>query len=297
MIPVSLGKRARFAQALETLRKNIRGPSLITDSVDPEIYNIPRNFDIFPTALGSYQQSVQALELPLQYTLSQLKGMFQRYREEDHIENIYVSSAEYCKQTGDAKHEFLLLEVQDERIPQISNWVVLDRTVGVSTSGAFAAVSTSVSSGSPAQDRLRVSCYGKKDLLTKQCNLAPYEILERVTLPTFASSTPLLLCELVILALETSRSRFMYNLMSAQCFWFASCVWECMLKLRPEAYRSGVAESNNRGRFGNFFRQDVDNLELDDILYKAKSEIELFRMGLARGREVGLSHPRFNEQH
>lgn len=295
MIPVSLGKRARIAQALETLRKTINGPGLITESVDPEIYNIPRNLDIFPGALGSYQQSKQALEQPLHYTLTQLKCLFQRSnREEDHIENIYVSSAEYCKETGEAKHEFLLLEVKDERIPLISNWVVLDRTVQASNSGTFSALSTSVSSGAPAQDRLRVSCYGRKDLLTKQCNLTPYDVIERVTLPL---SNPLLLCDLVILALETSKSRFMYNLMSAQCFWFASCVWECMLKLRPETYRPAVAESNNRGRFGKFFRQDVDNLELEDILYKARSEIQSFRMELTRGKEVRFRSLSFNEQY
>ncbi|KAF8602961.1 hypothetical protein BDV93DRAFT_557146 [Ceratobasidium sp. AG-I] len=252
-----------------------------------EAYRGTRGLHVFSCALGSYKQSPQALDQPLRYSLNQLLSQLQRSnREAVRTKTIYISSAEYCKQTGDAEHEFLLLEVQDERIPQISNWVVLDRTVGVSTPDAFEAASTDVSSGSPARDRLRVSCYGKKDLLAKQCSLAPYDILERVTLPTFASSTPLLLCELVIFALEASRSRFLDKHMSAQCFWFTSCAWECILKLQPEAYHLTVAYSNNRGKFGNFFRQDVANLELDDIFYKAESETKLFRMELARGREM-----------
>ncbi|KAF8602955.1 hypothetical protein BDV93DRAFT_581129 [Ceratobasidium sp. AG-I] len=289
MISAPAGQRTRFVQALEALRKNIRGGGLIMDSVDPEIYNIPRNLDIFPTALGSYQQSTQALELPLHYTLNQLKGMFQRSnREEDHIESIFVSSAEYCKQIGDAKHEFLLLEVKDERIPQISNWVLLDRTVSVSTSSNFTAVSTSVSSSSPAQDRLRVSCYGKKDLLIKQCSLGPYYVLERVTLPSSASSKPLMLWELVILAIETSSSRLMYNLMSAQCFWFASCLWESMRRLVAGAYHEQIVADNSRGKFGHFFQQDVDRFEVEEILYKTKSEFGQFRRELARGKEQQL---------
>ncbi|KAF8593711.1 hypothetical protein BDV93DRAFT_194380 [Ceratobasidium sp. AG-I] len=281
MIPVP-PRKARITQAFEVLRKTIRGPNLI-ESVDPELYNRPRNLDIFPSGLGSFAQSKHALDLPLQYTLTQLKSMFHRSnREEDHIDSIYVSSAEYCKQMGDAKHEFLLLEVQDERIPLISNWAVLDRTVNKATPGTLSAISTSVSSNSPAQDRLRVSCYGDKDLLIKQCTLGPYEVLERLVVPM---STPLWLWELVILALETSRSRFMYNLMSAQCFWFASCVWECMQKLRPGSYRMVVAASNNRGKFGNFFQQDVNKAEVGDILYKVNSEIGQFRRDLARSRE------------
>ncbi|KAF8593714.1 hypothetical protein BDV93DRAFT_566220 [Ceratobasidium sp. AG-I] len=235
----------------------IRGQKLIAESIDPEAYTQPRNLDIFPKPLGSIVQSKLAAEQPIQYTLTQLKFMFQRtYRDEDHIENILVSSARYCKQVDDPKHEFLLLEVRDEKIPRISNYLVLDRTIQTASSRTYAAISTSVS-GSPAHDRLRVSCYGDKELLVKQCNLGPYEELERLEF----LSTPLLLCELVILAVETSSSRYHYNLMSAQCFWFAGCVWESMRMLVPCANHIQVTAHSSRGKYGNVFRHNVDKLE------------------------------------
>ena len=49
-----------------------------------------------------------------------------------------------------------------------------------------------------------------------------------------------------------------------------------------------VAASNNRGKFGKFFHQDVNKVEVDDILYKSNSEIKQFRMDLTRAIEVSL---------
>lgn len=247
---------------------------------------MPRNLDIFPSELGSSARSKQALHQPIQYTLSQLKTIFERaYRDEDHFENIYISSAQYCKQKDDPQHEFLLLEVRDQKVPKISNFLVLDRSVQTPI-GTYTAISTSISSHTPAHDRLRVSCYGDKDLLIKQCSLGPYDVLENLVFPSYSWSTPFLLYELVILALETSKARIMYNLMSAQCFWFASCVWECIQKLQPESRRDKDPEKDTRGRFGNFFRQDVKAIEVDDVLYRARLEITQFRMDLARGKEA-----------
>lgn len=293
MIPVSRERLAPIALALpsavrETVRKTIRGQNFgrIRESIDPAIYKLPRNLDIFPNGLGSCAQSTQALQHPIQYSLSQLRTMFQRsYRDDDHFENIYISSAQYCKQRDDPNHEFLLLEVRDEKVPKISNFLVLDRTVQIST-GVYGALSTSISTSTPAHDRLRVSCYGDKDLLIDQCKLGPYDVLERLVFPSYSWSKPFLLYELVILALETSRLRVMYNLMNAQCFWFAGCVWECMRKLRPESRRDRELGKDSRGKYGNFFQQSVKENEVEDVLYKARSEISHFGIELARGKEV-----------
>ncbi|KAF8602947.1 hypothetical protein BDV93DRAFT_545074 [Ceratobasidium sp. AG-I] len=276
----SRGSRDTF----EPVRPYLHEKSTRENTVGPEIYKIPRNHDIFPTGLGSYAKGQEALEQPLPYTLIQLKSLLQRSnREDDHTERIYVASAEYCKRLDHVRHEFLLLEVKDNRIPQISNFIVLERTVDLS-SGTITAASTSISSNSPAQDRLRVSYYGEKKLLIKQCNLGRYEVLEELKLPSPAASTPLLLYELVIFAHETSKRRYTYDLMKAQCFWFASCVWECMLKLRPEACRTTLAASNNRGRFGAF-RMVVDSPEVGEIFDKAEVEIKHFLKELTPERK------------
>lgn len=212
--------------------------------------------------------------------------MFQRaYRDEDHVDSIFVSSASYCKQLGDAKHEFILVEVRDKKIPEISNFLVLDRTVQAASSGTFTALFTTFQTSGTAQDRLRVSCYGDKDLLIKQCSLGPYRELELLMFP-LDSSKPLLLCELLILALETSNSGYMYNLMIAQCFWFASCVWECMQLLVPSALCTQVPASKSRGKFRSFYRCNVDKAEIQNILCKAEAEIRLFRVELTRLKEV-----------
>ncbi|KAF8593894.1 hypothetical protein BDV93DRAFT_516213 [Ceratobasidium sp. AG-I] len=253
------------------------------NTVDPEVYKIPRNHDIFPTGLGSYAKGQEALEQPLPYTLIQLKSLLQRSNREGHTERIYVASVEYCKRLDHVKHEFLLLEVRDNQIPQISNFVVLERTIDLS-SGTITAASTIISSNNPARDRLIISYYGEKKLLIKQCNLGRYEVLEELKLPSPAASTPLLLYEFVILAHETSKRRYSYNLVKAQCFWFASCVWECMLKLRPEAHRTPFPASNNRGRFGTF-RQVVDSLEIGEIFDKTEVEIKQFLKELTPERK------------
>ncbi|KAF8593896.1 hypothetical protein BDV93DRAFT_581942 [Ceratobasidium sp. AG-I] len=268
----------------EAKRSYLYGKDTLKNPVDPEVYKIPRNHYIFPFGLGSYTESKEAPDHPLQYTLVQLKFLLQRsIREEDDTERIYVASAEYCKRLDHVKHEFLLLEVRDTWIPQISNYVVLERTVDLS-SGAIAAASTSSSSGSPAQDRLRVCSYGEKHLLTKQCGLRPYDVLERLEQPSPSVSTPLLLRDVLILALETSKSRHMYHLITAQCYWFASCIWECMLKLRPEAYRTPLITSKGRGKFGRVFKLDVNSLEINEISHKAESEIRQFLRELAIGK-------------
>ncbi|KAF8593852.1 hypothetical protein BDV93DRAFT_549397 [Ceratobasidium sp. AG-I] len=283
-LPSSIAVSARVAAALRNLRTARLG--FISRDIDPAVYNIPRNLDIFPQTLRPVTQSKLPFEQPTLYTLSQLKSMIGRYREEDYFDSIFVSSAEYCKQSDGPQHEFLLLKVFDSRIPDISNFLVLDRTINSSGHSGFP-VSTISSSGSgPAHDRVRVSGYGDAELLAKQCNLRSYKVLERLDLSSTTLSTPLLLRELVILAFETSQSRRMYDLMSAQCFWFPGCVWECMRALFPDALCVQVAKADTRGNFRKIFQQMIEKTEVDDILYKTRSEIRQSHVEFRRNQET-----------
>ncbi|KAF8600649.1 hypothetical protein BDV93DRAFT_510686 [Ceratobasidium sp. AG-I] len=249
-----------------------RYPTLI---VDQETYRLPRNRGIFPPTLGITVQDKKTADPPLQYTFPQLMAKFQPLHQgEDHISDIFVFSASYCKQLNDAKHEFLLLEVRDPKIPEISNLLILDRTV-LKYMFIGSTESRSISSEGRANDRLRVSSYGSKELLTEQCSIGPYEALEHFVFPSSAS--PFLLSDLVIIALETSNTRVEYNLIKAQCFWFASCVWECMRSLNPSVYWARVAQDNSRGKFGRVFKQAVDQAELGKLMSGVKDRIHKFQ--------------------
>jgi hypothetical protein len=285
LIPVVLS----LTTLLRAVQRSIRTArlGLITESIDPAIFELPRNLTIFPNGLGSWAQSTNAAVAPLVYSLQQLIDMFRRaYREEDHIENIYVSSARYCKQPKDAKHEFIILEVRDNMVPKIANFLVLDRTVqGPATKGRVP-VSASISTSILAQDRLRVSYYGDTRSLLKSCDLHNYNELARLE---FSPSNPFFLYELVILASATSNTRQMYNLYNAQCFWFAGSVWDCMRVLRKDAQHTQSEQTKIRGSFGPFFSQKVDGAEQEDILYKVRHEIAQFKVELKRGQEVSRS--------
>ncbi|KAF8594134.1 hypothetical protein BDV93DRAFT_180551 [Ceratobasidium sp. AG-I] len=264
-------------------------PERIDEKIDPEIYDRPRNFDIFPETLAPHKQDDQRTEPPRQYTLTQLRSTLQRaHRGGDDVDNIYVSTAWYCKQTKEAEHEFLLFKVSDCNIPKISNFLVLDRTAQTLTPSTSTAISTSISSNVSSHDRLRVSCYGDRESLVEQCGLGPYEVLERLEFPVPTSCNPLRLYELGILALTTSQYRRVYNIISSQCFWFAGCIWEGMRALSPEAICVEVAKKNTRGKFGSFFRQNLDVIEISDITYRARYEIRLFRVEISRGKAVSF---------
>lgn len=261
----------------------------IDEAVNPEIYERPRNLDIFPETLGLDKLDNFTAEPPIQYNLTQLKSAFKRvHKSEDNVGSVYVSTAFYCKQTKEAEHEFLLLKVFDCNIPKISNFLILDRTVQTPIPSTCTTISTSVSSNIYSHDRIRISGYGDRESFVEQCGLGPYEVLERLDFPTPASPNPLLLYELGILALTTSQYRRIYNIISSQCFWFAGCIWEGMRILSPQANCVEVAKRNTRGKFRNFFRQKLDVIEISDIVYRARHEIRHFRVEISRGRVVSI---------
>lgn len=225
----------------------------------------------------------------MEYGFSQLRSMFQRaYKAEGYDETVYISSAWYGRQTRGARYDFIVLKVCDDKMPGISNFLVLDQTVQNSV-GTYFATPTRIFPNRLAHGRLRVSCYGDFELLMQQCNLIPYRLLEELTIP---SHTQLFLWELVVLASETSNSRRMLSILSARSFWFASYVWEGMRHLRPAAiYQDAIRKRSERRprRYDNY-------IKVDDILYKAKHEIGQFREEIARGKKASIGHFRFNRQ-
>ncbi|KAF8593716.1 hypothetical protein BDV93DRAFT_529747 [Ceratobasidium sp. AG-I] len=78
----------------------------------------------------------------------------------------------------------------------------------------------------------------------------------------------------------------MYNLTSSQCFWFAGCIWDGMQALCPGAHLISSDKANTRGKFRKLSLQKPDKADVDDILYKARSEIKQFHLDLSRSKEA-----------
>lgn len=68
----------------------------------------------------------------------------------------------------------------------------------------------------------------------------------------------------------------MYNLATAQCFWFAGCIWGCMQALSPTALCIPTDKVNNRGKFKNLPWQKIKKANVNNILDEAKAKIHQF---------------------
>ncbi|KAG9121613.1 hypothetical protein FRC07_002366, partial [Ceratobasidium sp. 392] len=97
----------------------------VPDVHDPGLQTLPRNRHIFPAGLGARGEVGD----PYEFTLPQLLDLMTRnYSPETHVEHIFVTSAEYCKQQEDPQHEFIILKVEDAGDSRLVNYLLLDRT-------------------------------------------------------------------------------------------------------------------------------------------------------------------------
>jgi hypothetical protein len=183
------------------------------------------------------------------------------YNPEHHVEHIIVKSASYCKQTTGPKHEFIILEVEDLKSPGLKNFIALDRNNSdVPNRSAFASIQ---SSQSVAKDEFRVSYDGNKRKLLQQCDLKEHEILETVE---FNREDPLLLYQLATLTRAVSHQRDKYHVITANCYWFAGLIWDCVIRMRPSATRREL-KGNIRGAFIGWLNHSTNNAELE-VTYK-----------------------------
>ncbi|KAF8596461.1 hypothetical protein BDV93DRAFT_514127 [Ceratobasidium sp. AG-I] len=213
----------------------------------------------------SYNSAPLALQ-PIQlYEL-----LVEKYKSGPPMETIIVKSAWYGKQTKGARHEFIVVQVEDTGIPGLINYLILERTSGV-PSGSKAASSQRVA----VVDEFKVSYNGNCEKLLKKSGLTPYRFLEELS---FQTKAPLHCYELVTLASVTSRRYPYYQLPDLSCYLFAGVIWDCMFLLCPSAkYRSPLATKQGKYRC---FRDALNTSEKEVTFKEVKNRLPQIEMDL-----------------
>ncbi|EUC53581.1 hypothetical protein RSOL_012780, partial [Rhizoctonia solani AG-3 Rhs1AP] len=183
---------------------------------------------------------------------------------EQPIDSVVVKFGLYGKKLKPPYHEFVLFELGNTRDSSLRNHVVLDRS---RLDGASVLPSIQPSRSAAARDEFRFSCDGDQEKLLERCKLTPYEAIETVD---FSADDLLPLYELAIVALATSLQRDRYHLLDANCYWFASLIWEQVLEMYPEA-KHEVLREGVRGTFGSLYSYTSDELEREEIEIKMQA--------------------------
>lgn len=222
--------------------------------------------DIFPAGFESNSNSIKRDHFT--FTPYYLHDILTRNSANNgHVEQTIVKSAWYGKQTrSTARHEFIVLQVEDLAIPGLQNFIALDRNQSSETTspqGGVAKVST-VSSGTDAADAFRVSYDGDLDRFLHKCKLTPYLELERIEFP---SDKALRLLDLVTLVLHVSDQHPQYKALDTNCYWFTGLIWECMREMRPTAAHQ-VCLAGKRGRIG-FVRCIPNRVQVRNVVREA----------------------------
>ncbi|KAF8601959.1 hypothetical protein BDV93DRAFT_524358 [Ceratobasidium sp. AG-I] len=180
-------------------------------------------------------------------------SLVERYDPKTPVESIIVKSAWYGKQTRSAHHEFLVIHVEDIMIPELSNYLVLERNA--ESNQGFSKTASLVSSDTTiAKDTFQVAYDGDIDKLLKECKLKPFDYLEGLT---FKSNAPLRLYELITLADIVSKRHPVYRVVDSSCYLYAAVIWDCMRRMRPEAAVSGGPVKNKGRCYGFRFIPDA----------------------------------------
>ncbi|KAG8703781.1 hypothetical protein FRC08_002635 [Ceratobasidium sp. 394] len=252
---------------------------------DPQLCDVSRNRHIFPAGFGAQNLSKGD---PIEFTLPHLEDiLIQQHTPDDHVEHIYVKSAEYCKEREKPQHEFILITVETREDPRFRNYIVLDRTSSLPADKIaqhfVQTISPSLSSAQ-ARDRLRISYDGTLKPLLEHCSVSKYRILETLEFQKMS----FLLYELVALSRAASDRHRTYNTLSNQCYWYASLIWDCTRQLLPAATLKHTlhTEKNLRGKFGKVFQQRIDPMELSTISDGVGQELNLLRRKFADAEKI-----------
>ncbi|KAF8671095.1 hypothetical protein RHS04_08479 [Rhizoctonia solani] len=249
-----------------------------------------RFLDMFPPGLDV--TSIQS-KSPYSFDSEQLYNTFTRgYDPEKHIESTLVKSVRYCKHTKGVQHEFILVEIEDIKVPLI-NYIVLDRTIsqdysGITIQRPFRRKRTNSSIQSycgPAVDAFRVSYNGNKEQLLKACQLQPCRDLEEIE---FTRVNPVYLYQLVTLVHVVSGRTPNYDLSGKNCYWFAGLVWGCLLSLRPDSRYDSHLSENNRGRLAVIYCAPEEK-EVTETCNAFEEQIQKVDKALSESRKVRLS--------
>lgn len=200
---------------------------------------------VFPPGFDSESSSNSR---PFTFTPEQFYiVLVDNYVPDNHVESITVKSAWFGKQRRSAEHEFILIQVEDTRAEELTNYLVLDRN----TSETRAAPTRmeqfqTLFQETLANDAFKVSYDGDLNRFLSLCQLESHRFLEQLQ---FHSEEPLLLYELITLADIVSKRFPNYQAIESGCYFYAGVIWECMRKMCPGAtYDDRLA--GRRGTFG-----------------------------------------------
>ncbi|CAE7202572.1 unnamed protein product [Rhizoctonia solani] len=238
----------------------------------------PPGFDTnlrFPSSRGYYHFAPEQL----------YHRLTNEYLPEKHIESTVVRSVWYGKQKKSARHEFILIEVEDTQAG-LKNYIVLDRNLNETLATRrnivpAPAVPSSRSFRGVALDSFRVSYNGIEKQLLQECELWPRDYLEKIEFP---STEPFFLYQLAALAYVISEKSPDYVVAYRNCYWFAGLIWECMRQLQP----NGVYDdrlSRNRGKFA-VLRYNPGIKERDEICAAFNKEITSVENRLSESRKL-----------
>ncbi|KEP49973.1 hypothetical protein V565_089210 [Rhizoctonia solani 123E] len=234
-----------------------------------------RNFLVFPVQLGHKKSPYEAFPFT-SYTTIDLKA---RHSYDPNLSkeigDIWVKTASYYKQKQNPQHEFIVFSVTTSNGMQ--NFLALDRNVNVP--GSSTLLSRSNKNGPPAQDYFHISHYGDMESLINHCAHTTSEDMcshvEQVVFDRKGFS----FAELLVLASTVSESCPSYQLDAANCYWFASLIWECMLSVFDKGMIIHKKHSDDRGRFKGF-RIQGNHSNFQQVMAKYQDDIVQFKDGV-----------------
>lgn len=237
------------------LTRRSRKTSTSSASLIPQSALNRRLIDIFPPGFDA-RSSTSSYCSRGHYTYDPerlLRILTENYHRNKDVEYTVVKSAWYGKQERSARHEFILLEVEDTAIQGLTNYLVIDRNVARDTSQAPPPpprapfhLELSSSSYTTANDSFKVSYDGNLEQLLYECQLSPCKWLEQIR---FDQNEKMPLYQLAVAVHHISSQHPLYNPVDSNCYWFTSLIWECVRQLRPSATRIKEA-AKKRGRIG-----------------------------------------------
>lgn len=183
--------------------------------------------------------------------------------DEQHAKQHVVKSAWFGKQTKSARHEFIVIHVEDLAIPGLKNYLAIDRNHDdpKNTARAF--------SSPKAKDTFRVAYDGDMTQLLRESDLSPHLVLERLS---FRPDEPLLLRDLVALVHHVSTQHDTYSPVDTNCYWFTGLIWECIRKMFPNAEHQ-VMVPGKKGRI-SYIRFVPNPIQVQNVLRAVRSGAE-----------------------
>lgn len=221
------------SNSLPNLSPNLSpgGVPLGSSSSSPSL-RAQRVCTIFPAGFDGVSSSASGRKVIHSYSPSQFLDLLAaNHIGNQHVQHTVVKSAWYCKQKKSALHEFIVLQVEDLKIPGLKNYIALDRNLNLAASPPGVGNLTSCS-GAGALDAFRISYDGDLRGFLHECHLSKYVTLEQID---FQPGPSLQIRQLVDLVFHISDQHPKYHPMDTNCYWFTGLIWECMRKMCPAA--------------------------------------------------------------